>query len=132
MYTCLFGPTIKCSPTTNSGDEPTSMAEPWVQLDINPAIVCPLLAPEVFNARPKDRSTVFNSCILQPHCAKINLSFSKFPNDGSTSSGNVLLIRFSRVVLNIQSFVKPTFVHDQLPPNALTDFFFCSASPKNC
>ena len=39
---------MRCKPTTYSGMAPNSYAAPCVPVDKAPAIVCPLLAPDVY------------------------------------------------------------------------------------
>ena len=48
IQTCLSGPTTICRPTMESCTAPTLKAEPCVPVEVQPAIVCPLLAPEAF------------------------------------------------------------------------------------
>jgi hypothetical protein len=60
-------------PTMKSGTEPTSIAEPCVPVEKHPTIVCPLLAPEVFNDLLFFFNQSFNSWIELPHWANKRL-----------------------------------------------------------
>src|SRR4030095_2334542 len=72
-HMCSFGPVIMCRPTIKSCTEPVSIAEPCVPVEKHPAIVCPLLAPEVFNDLLFCFNQLFNSCIEFPHWANKRL-----------------------------------------------------------
>src|SRR4030095_9190869 len=67
IHICLSGPVIMCMPTIKSCTEPVSIAEPCVPVEKHPAIVCPLLAPEVFNDLLFCFNQLFNSWIELPH-----------------------------------------------------------------
>src|SRR5678815_3268060 len=70
---CLSGPVIMCMPTMKSGTEPVSIAEPCVPVEKHPTIVCPLLAPEVFNDLLFFFNQSFSSWIELPHWANKRL-----------------------------------------------------------